>query len=169
MTEPNQPESPQPPPSQPPPPAGGYPPPPPTPYGGQAPPQATPRNGLGITALVLAIIGLLICWIPFAGFVGLILGVVAVILGILGRGRVKRGEADNGGVALGGIVLGALAIIGALAAAALWFFAFKEVGGGDYIDCMNKAGSDTDAQQRCADQFKQHLETQFSVTLTTAP
>jgi hypothetical protein len=171
MTEPDQPESPQPPqppPSQPPPP-GGYPPPPPMPYAGQAPPPAAPRNGLGITALVLAIIGLLICWIPFVGFFGLILGIVAVILGIMGRGRVKRGEADNGGVALGGIVLGVLAIIGALAAAALWFFAFKEVGGGDYIDCMNKAGNDTDAQRQCADEFKQHLETQFSVTLTTAP
>ena len=174
MTDPNQPESPQPPPSQPPPsqpppPAGGYPPPPPMPYAGQAPPPAAPRNGLGITALVLAIIGLLICWIPFVGFFGLILGIVAVILGIMGRGRVKRGEANNGGVALSGIVLGVFAIIGAIAAAALWFFAFKEVGGGDYIDCMNKAGNDTDAQQQCNDEFRQHLETQFSVTLTTGP
>ncbi len=171
MTDPtNQPESPQPPPSQPPqPPAGGYPAPPPMPYAGQAPPPAAPRNGLGITALVLAIIGLLICWIPFVGFFGLILGIVAVILGIMGRGRVKRGQANNGGVALSGIVLGLFAIIGAIAAAAIWFFAFKEVGGGGYMDCMNKAGSDTDAQQQCTDQFRQHLETKFSVTLTTEP
>lgn len=185
MTEPpNQPESPQSPPGQPQPPPGqpsqpplgqpsqppgGYPPPPPMPYAGQAPPPAALRNGMGITALVLAIIGLLICWIPFVGLLGLVLGIVAVILGFLGRGRVKRGEANNGGIALAGIVLGVFAVLGAIAAIVIWIFAFKEVGGGDYMDCMNKAGSDTDAQQQCADEFKQHLETKFSVTLTTEP
>ena len=171
MTDPtNQPESPQPPSGQPPQAPGGYPPPPPPmPYAGQPPPSAPLRNGMGITALVLAIIGLLICWIPFVGFLGLVLGIVAVILGIVGRGRVKRGEADNGGIALAGIVLGEFAVLGAIAAAAIWFFAFKEVGGGDYMDCMNRAGNDTDAQQQCADEFKQHLETKFSVTLTTEP
>ena len=89
---------------------GGYPPPPPPPYGGYpgypgysgypGPPQSEPKNGLGLAALILAIIGLLLCW-SVAG--GIVLGVVAVILGFLGRGRVKRGEADNGGVAIAGI------------------------------------------------------------------
>jgi hypothetical protein len=127
------------------------------------------RNGMGTAALVLAIIGLLICWIPFVGFLGLVLGLVAMILGFIGRGRANRGEANNGGIALGGIVLGFLAIVGAIAAAALWFFVFKEAGFNDYYDCMTKAGQDQDAQQQCADKFTHNLETRFSVSLTNTP
>ena len=41
-------------------------------------------------------------------FAPIVLGVVAVVFGFLGRGRVKRGTANNGGVAIAGIVLGAL-------------------------------------------------------------
>jgi hypothetical protein len=153
----------------PPPPPAGYPAPPPMPYAAQTPPPASPRNGMGIAALILAIIALLICWIPFVGFLGLLLGVVAVILGVIGRGRAKRGEATNGGVALGGLVLGVFAVLGAIASAAIWFFIFKEVGGSNFVDCMNNAGQDQSAQQQCSDQFRQHLETKFSVTITTGP
>ena len=63
----------------PPPPYGAYPggyPPPPQPYSGFAPPPTGPRNGLGIAALVIAIVGLVFCW-TVAG--GVILGLTAVI------------------------------------------------------------------------------------------
>ena len=82
---------------------GAYPPPPPAPYAGYAPPPVGPKNGLGIAALIVAIIGLVFCWTVVGG---IILGVVAVIIGFLARGRVNRGEASNGGVAIAGIVLG---------------------------------------------------------------
>ncbi|MDQ3761616.1 MAG: hypothetical protein M3460_07925 [Actinomycetota bacterium] len=36
-----------------------------------------PRNGFGITAVVLAVIGL----VPFTGFIALILGLLAVVFG----------------------------------------------------------------------------------------
>jgi hypothetical protein len=139
------------------------------PYAGQGAVPPAPRNGMGTAALILAIIGLLICWIPFAGFLGLVLGLVAMILGFIGRGRAKRGEANNGGVALGGIVLGFFAIVGAIASAVIFFFIFKEAGFTDYYDCMTKAGNDTTAQQQCADQFQHNLETRFSMTLTNTP
>jgi Domain of unknown function (DUF4190) len=160
----NQPATP--PPGQPPP--GGYPPPPPMPYAGQAPPPVGPHNGLGIAALVIAIVGLLISWIPFFGLFGAVLGVVAIVLGFVGRGRAKRGEANNGGIALAGILLGILAIVVAIAATVISAFFFKEVGGGDYLDCLSQAGNDTSAQRHCVDEFTQHLETKFSVTMTTA-
>nr|MCH9732457.1 DUF4190 domain-containing protein [Actinomycetes bacterium] len=88
---------------------GSYPPPPPQ-YGGYPggyppPAAAAPKNGMGVASLVVAIIAL------FSVVGGVVLGVVAVILGFLGRGRVKRGEADNGGVAIAGIVLGLLSIV----------------------------------------------------------
>jgi Domain of unknown function (DUF4190) len=143
--------------------SGGYPPPPyqQYPYPGYGPPPAAPRNGLGIASLVLAIAALLAFWSVVGG---VIIGVVALILGIVGRGRAKRGEATNGGVALAGIVLGALAIVVSLAFIAVWVGIFDEVGGTDYLDCVADAGSDTTAVEGCADQLRERVEGQFSVT-----
>src|SRR4051794_41287800 len=140
-----------------------YPPPPPQPYSGFAPPLTGPRNGLGVAALVIAIIGLVFCWSVIGG---VILGIAAVIIGFVARGRVKRGEATNGGVAIGGIVLGFLAIIVSLVFIVIWVGMFDEVGGNDYVDCVSKAGSDQQAIQQCADQFRERVEDQFSVTRT---
>ena len=98
---------------------------------------------------------------------GIVLGVVAVILGFLGWGKAKRGEATNGGVAVAGIVLGFLSIIEAIVVIGLFIWGFGEVGGTDYVDCLSRAGSDEQAVQQCADQFSENMEDQFSVTVTT--
>jgi len=169
MSEPDKPGSP--PPSQPVPPPppqygaypGGYPPPPPQPYGGYAPPPTAPRNGLGIAALVVAIIAL------FSVVGGVVLGVVAIILGVLGYSRAKRGEATNGGVAVAGIVLGLVSIIEAIVVIALMVWGFSEVGGTDYVDCVSRAGNDPEAVQQCADQFRERVENEFSITVTPTP
>jgi amino acid transporter len=146
---------------------GGYPPPPQQPYyGGYQPPPTGPKNGLGIAALVAAIVGLVFCWSVFGGVV---LGVVAVILGIVGYGRAKRGQATNTGVAIAGIVLGALAVIVSLAFIPIWMGVFSEVGGTDYMDCVSRAGSDPKAVEACANQLRDRMENQFSVTVTPTP
>jgi len=98
---------------------------------------------------------------------GIVLGVVAVILGFLGWSKAKRGEANNGGIAVAGIVLGFLSIIEAIVVIGLFIWGFGEVGGTDYIDCLSRAGSDEQAVQRCAEQFTEHMEDQFSMTITT--
>lgn len=122
-----------------------------------------PKNGLGVAALVIAIIGLVLSeTVVF----GVILGIVAVIVGFVAHGRVKRGEANNGGVAIAGIVLGFLAAVLGLVFIAIWIAVFHQVGGGTYIDCVNNAGNDQAKIQKCADDFKQHIENQFSVTPT---
>jgi hypothetical protein len=133
----------------------------------QAPAPFAPRNGLGIAALIAAIVGLLLCWSVVGG---VIVGIVAAVMGFIARGRVKRGEADNGGIALAGVVLGFLSIVAGLAFIAIWiFFWLSVLNGSDYFNCMQKAGQDPAAQQQCTDQFRRHLETKFSVTLTSTP
>ncbi len=77
-------------------------------------------------------------------FAPIILGVIAMVIGAVGRGRVKRGIADNGGVAIAGIVLGGLAIVVGVAFIAIWTTVWKDVRGGDYIDCIQKAGENQD-------------------------
>ncbi|HJT95652.1 MAG TPA: DUF4190 domain-containing protein [Mycobacterium sp.] len=141
---------------------GSYPPPPPPPYAGYTPPTA-PKNGLGVAALVVAIIALL----SVVG--GVVLGVVAIILGFLGRGRARRGEANNGGVAIAGIVLGFLSIIEAIVVIGLAVWGFDRAGGTDYVDCLSKAGNDEQAIQQCADQFRGRIENEFSITVTPTP
>jgi Domain of unknown function (DUF4190) len=171
MSEPtNPPQPPLPPPSQPPgagyPAYPAYPAPPPLPYATQSPIATTPRNGLGMAALVIAIVGLLLC---FTIVFGVLLGIAAVVMGFMGRGRVKRGDANNGGVALAGVVLGFLSIVAGLVFIPIYYYLFSQTGIGDFYDCMTKAGNNQAAQQQCATSWSQHLETKFSVTLTTAP
>ena len=81
-------------------------------------PGQAPRNGLGTAALVLGLLALLTCWTVLGG---LGLGLLAVVLGALGRGRAKRREATNGGMALTGIILGVISIL--LAGALIAFLA----------------------------------------------
>ncbi|MBT2471121.1 DUF4190 domain-containing protein [Streptomyces sp. ISL-66] len=68
-------------------------------------PYAPKSNGFGITALVLGIIAVVSC------YGGIVFGIPAVIFGVLGRGKAKRGEADNDGMALAGIITGAVGIV----------------------------------------------------------
>jgi hypothetical protein len=82
---------------------------------------------LSITSLVLAIVVLAVFWsvvvvavlgvhvmdsvVAVAPAAGVILGVAAVVTGIVARRRVRRGQAGRGGVALAGIVFGVVAAV----------------------------------------------------------
>jgi len=91
--------------------------------GGYPSAQAGPRNGFGLTALITGIVGLLFGVLPFTFYLGIILGLVAVVFALLGRRRAKRGEATNGGQALAGLICGALALLAGIAwTAALTIF-----------------------------------------------
>lgn len=142
---------------------GAYP--PPSAYGTYPGIPTAPRNGLGIAALVTAIVAMVA---TFTIFGGIALGIVAVILGFVARGRVKRGEADNGGVALTGIILGVVAILVSVALIFFWGWLFKSVGGSDYVDCVQRAGQDQAKIEQCSEDFRQSLESRFS-TQTKVP
>ncbi|WP_032798173.1 MULTISPECIES: DUF4190 domain-containing protein, partial [Streptomyces] len=96
----------------------GYPAPPAQPYGGYpgygaygAGPAAwgpAPNNGLGTAAMVIGIISV----VGFCLYgLNIILGILALIFGIIGLGRAKRGEATNRGMALAGVILGSVGIV----------------------------------------------------------
>ncbi|MEU6391278.1 DUF4190 domain-containing protein [Streptomyces sp. NPDC046939] len=109
----------------------------------QPPQQHRPvaRNGLGTAALILGVIGALSGLVPIMFWLAGILGVIALILGLTGRGRAKRGEATNKGVALTGVILAlvslGLAVFGAVTT-------FKAVD--DAVDEINKSVQDTKAK-----------------------
>lgn len=72
-------------------------------YAGWSGTAPVPSNGLGVTALVLGIISAAVfCLWPLA----ILLGLLALIFGGIGRGKAHRGEATNAGQALAGIICG---------------------------------------------------------------
>lgn len=80
-------------------------------YGWPALPMP-PHNGLGIASLVLGIVsavGFCLWPVSFAA------GVLALIFGLIGRNKVRRGEATNPGHALAGIICGAVGVVLAIA------------------------------------------------------
>ncbi|MFB8756076.1 DUF4190 domain-containing protein [Streptomyces nigra] len=79
-----------------------------------------PSNGMGTTGLVLGIVSAVIfCLWPIA----IILGVLALIFGAIGRGKARRGEATNPGQALAGIICGVAGIVLGVGILAITVFA----------------------------------------------
>jgi len=138
---------------------GGYPP-PPMPYGDyyQAAPAA-PKNGLGIAALLVAVIALLGSFTIVGGILG---GVIALILGVIGRSRAKSGEATNGGVALAGTILGAIAIIVSLVFIPIYVGLFNDIGGGNYLECLQRSGQTNTAVEQCSNELRQTMSNRLT-------
>ncbi|MFE3289529.1 DUF4190 domain-containing protein [Rhodococcus sp. NPDC059234] len=130
------------------------------PYPGAAP--ISPRNGAGIAALILGILGVVTVWTIIGGFV---FGVLAVILGVIGRSQFKKQTATNGGMSLAGILLGIAAVIITIVLIVVGIGFFAHIGGRDYLDCVRDAGNNRAELQRCEDEFRQNIEDRYSVTL----
>ncbi|MDQ4118844.1 MAG: DUF4190 domain-containing protein, partial [Actinomycetota bacterium] len=76
-------------------------------HGQPGAPAPAPRNGLGVAALILGVIAILTCWIVIGG----VFGLLAIVLGVLGAGRARRGRATNRGVSIAGVVTGAIGLV----------------------------------------------------------
>jgi hypothetical protein len=68
---------------------------------------------MGVAALVLAIVGLALSWIPFVGLLSVLLGVLAIVFGLVGWNRARLGRA---GLVLPvtGAAIGIVAIVAAV-------------------------------------------------------
>lgn len=121
---------------------------------GMPPVPAGNRNGLGTAALVLGILSL-VTWFLF---VGGLFGIVAVILGFLGRGRAKRGEASNGGMALAGLITGAVGILLTVLVIVGVAALFSTGEFSNLTDCLQDANGDQQAVDDCRRQFEDSLQ-----------
>ncbi|MGW3339328.1 DUF4190 domain-containing protein [Streptomyces sp. NPDC001009] len=101
----------------------GYPQPPAFGWPG-APMGPVPQNNAGTAAMVLGILSIVLFCLY--GIPSIVLGVVAVVLGVQGRRRADRGEATNRSQAQAGFVLGIIGIVVGLAIVAFFIglFAF---------------------------------------------
>jgi hypothetical protein len=133
--------------------------PPPAGYGyGQDPgygaPPARTRNGFGIAALLLGLLALLLCWTILGG---IIFGILALIFGLLGRGRAKRGEATNGGQAIAGVVLGVIGGLIAIGLIAIGVSLLNSPAGRSYQQCVQQSNYDPAKIEQCASEFVRQM------------
>jgi hypothetical protein len=95
-------------------------------------------NGLAIAAMVVGIIALVLSWVPF---VGIALGITAVVLGII---ALKK--ANSKGMSIAGIVTGGLAILTGLVVSFLIIFSIALFG--NAVSQAGKATNDLNKEQQ---------------------
>jgi hypothetical protein len=96
-------------------PVATYPPAPPQQY---APPPAQKGSGLAVAAMVLGIVAVVFCWIPFLNVLSIVLGVIALALGVPAMISALHGKRSGKGMAIAGVVLAVVAIIASIAVSA---------------------------------------------------
>jgi len=85
---------------------------------------------VGVAALVLGIIGVVVAFIPMLGYtqlIGVVLGIVALILGVLGRKQLAA-QGQPTGTAMAGLVLGCITIALSVLLYASCMYCTKRVG-----------------------------------------
>ncbi|MEU9114965.1 DUF4190 domain-containing protein [Streptomyces sp. NPDC048483] len=73
-----------------------------------------PRNGMGITALVLGIVGVVLGLLVVLFWMSWLPALLAVIFGFVGLSQARKGVATNKGMALAGVVLGGVGLLTAV-------------------------------------------------------
>lgn len=139
----------QPPPNYGAPPPGNYA--PPGAGGGYGQPAPQTSNGVGIAALVVGIVSLFVWWIPF---LGLVVAVVAVVLGIVGIRKASRGAASNKGMAIAGLVTGALGLVASLIITIFFVGIFSSDSFQNILECTQNAQT-VEEQRACQEEFEQ--------------
>ncbi|MGW5308557.1 hypothetical protein [Nocardia thailandica] len=115
-------------------------------------PRASRSRTLAVVALVAGVLAVL-AGVTVLG--GLVFGLAAVIVGVVAVLRIRRGRAAGTILAWSGLVLGILGI--AVAGWSAWQL-WTDIGGRDYLDCVDRAAGNSVAEQRCKDVFSTSIE-----------
>ncbi|WP_455352138.1 DUF4190 domain-containing protein [Streptomyces sp. SYSU K217416] len=110
-------------------------------------------NGVAIAALVLGVAAILLFWTVFGGIV---LGLVAVILGIVGARKARGGRAPHGKMAIIGAVLGALGLIASVVIIAIGASILNSDEFKDFNDCVQHAETQSE-RDACEKDFNQDM------------
>lgn len=117
---------------------------------GYGAPPMQPRNGFGIAALVLGLLAVVLSWTIIGGGV---FGILALVFGLLGRARAKRGEATNGGISVAGVILGLIGLLIAIGLIVFGVSVLNSPAGRSYQQCVQQSDGDPTKIQQCASEF----------------
>ncbi|MER7112648.1 DUF4190 domain-containing protein [Streptomyces sp. NPDC000229] len=111
------------------------------------------NNGLAIAALVLGIAAILLFWTVFGGIV---LGLLAVIFGIIGARKARGGRAPYGKMSIIGTVLGALGLIASVVIIAIGASILNSDEFKNFDECVQHAKTQSE-RDACADKFNREV------------
>ncbi|WP_309053522.1 DUF4190 domain-containing protein [Streptomyces sp.] len=117
------------------------------------PADARRANGMAIAALVLGIVALVLFWTVFGGIV---LGLAAVVLGIIGARRARGGRAPHRTMSVVGAVLGALALIVSVVILAIGASVLGSDEYENFDECVRNATSQGE-RQACERDFERDV------------
>ncbi|MFD4028589.1 DUF4190 domain-containing protein [Streptomyces sp. NPDC058576] len=120
------------------------------PYGGQQPART---NGFAVAALVLGLVACLLFWTVVGG---LLLGLLAIVFGIVAALRTRQGRAPRRVMAIVGAAFGALGLIGSVIVLVVAVSVFDSQEFKNFEDCVDQANGQA-AEDRCADDFVDEL------------
>jgi len=112
------------------------------------------KKGLAIAALVLGILSLPAI-LTVVG--GIVLGLIAIILGIVAARGASKGKNGGKGLAITGIVLGALGLVVSVIIVVVGVSIFNSDSGQQLRDCISQAGDDQAAIDQCNQEFSDNL------------
>ncbi|MDQ0401686.1 DUF4190 domain-containing protein [Streptomyces sp. DSM 40167] len=110
-------------------------------------------NGMAVAALVLGILAVLLFWTVIGGA---LLGLLALIFGIIGARRARGGRAPRRGMSIVGAVLGVLGLIASVVIIAIGASILNSDEFKDFDDCVQHADSQSE-RDACADDFEQDV------------
>lgn len=130
-------------------PTGSY-----VPPGGNAPTGPLP-SGMAVASLILGVLGILSAFFLIGG----LLGLIALILGLVALGKIKRGLAGGRGMAIAGIVTGVIALLLSIVVVVSVgaFFAENKDEFSNLAECVEAAGDDQAAVQACQEDFARSI------------
>ncbi|HSK21900.1 MAG TPA: DUF4190 domain-containing protein [Egicoccus sp.] len=108
-------------------------------------------DGVAVAALVIGILSLLTSWFVIGGLGG----VIALVLGLVALGRIKRNRSGGRGMAITGVVTGALAIIVAIVVVIIGVSFFGDAAA-EYEECLQ-----TNSREVCDQQLEEGILDRF--------
>jgi amino acid permease len=109
------------------------------------------KNALAVVALILGIVACVLFWTVIGG---ILIGLIAVVLGIIAAVKARKGRAPHRAMAIIGAVLGALALIASVIIVAVGVSILNSSEFKNFNDCVQHANSQA-ARDQCTKDFKQ--------------
>jgi hypothetical protein len=95
-------------------------------------------KAITITALILAGVALILCWVPIVNNAVFFLGLIAIVLAVIALVVTRQGPSMMKGMAIASLAVGALSIVGVLATQAIY---------SSMLDGISEAVSGTDTDE----------------------
>ncbi|NJQ15066.1 DUF4190 domain-containing protein [Streptomyces bohaiensis] len=111
-------------------------------------------NGLAVAALVTGILAVLLFWTVLGG---LLLGLVALITGLMGAKRARRGAGGSGTMSLIGAVLGGLGLAGGVLMLVIGVAFWNSDEFANLRECVDAADTQEERDQ-CERDFQDEVE-----------